>query len=413
MIFLLKKNSDAKYQINLKKDGLYKFKVLQNGIDIRLQLFDSDGRELFNKNTPNSYNGYELIEYSPSKTDNYILKFVPRTYDSNPNQGKINILVHKLTKSELKRREEITKELEPENEKIVLTLDIDHFWEAFDDLKKAKTYNDSINFMQTVYIDRATNGFKDFIKKWSITPETLIKSISKYPKFYNSVRENTYKVKNSVPDIQEIVDNFKSKYSNFKDKRICFFIGDMNVGGTVSDDFLLIGTEITAATQYNDLSELSSSFRKIFSDTNDINQKIKNTIAHEYVHTQQPDEYDKDAIICPLLYDSLQEGIADFVGEIISNIKLSSEMHKYGDKHEGELWKEFKNELCNVDSDNWLFNGNIKDKPSDLGYYIGYKIAEEYFKNAKNKNEAIKEMVEMNDPINFLQKSKYDQKKKQ
>ena len=409
----LKKDSDVTYQLNLKKDGLYKFKVLQNGIDIRLQLFDSDGRELFNKDTPNSYTGYELIEYSPTKTDNYILKFVPRTYERNPEQGKINIFIHKLTKSELKRREEIAKELEAENEKLIQTLDIEHFWEAFDALKKAKTYRDSINLMQTVYIDRATNGFKDFIKKWSITPESMIKAIAKYPKFYNSIKQNTFKVKNSDSTIKEIVENFRAIYPGFKDKRVCFFIGNMNVGGTVSDNFLLIGTEIMAATQFNDLSELNPSFKEMFKDNVNVVQEIKKLVAHEYVHTQQTDQYDEEAIICPLLYDTLQEGIADFIGELISDVKLNSEMYSYGDKHEAELWEDFKNELCNTVSDNWLFNGEIEDKPSDLGYYIGYKIAEEYMKNAENKDEAIIEMIEMNDPIRFLQKSNYDQKKKQ
>ena len=54
----------------------------------------------------------------------------------------------------------------------------------------------------------------------------------------------------------------------------------------------------------------------------------------------------------------------------------------------------------------------VKDKPADLGYYIGYKIAEEYYKNAADKKQAVTDIIEMNDPITFLQKSKYDQKLK-
>jgi uncharacterized protein YjaZ len=77
------------------------------------------------------------------------------------------------------------------------------------------------------------------------------------------------------------------------------------------------------------------------------------------------------------------------------------------------LWTEFKNELCNQNIGNWLYNGSaVKGKPADLGYFIGYEIAKEYYKNAKDKKQAIVDIIGMSDPIDFLQKSRYDQKVK-
>jgi uncharacterized protein YjaZ len=82
-------------------------------------------------------------------------------------------------------------------------------------------------------------------------------------------------------------------------------------------------------------------------------------------------------------------------------------------EHESELWIQFKNELCNQNVGNWLYNGlTVKNKPRDLGYYIGYKIVESFYNQAKNKKQAVVDIIEMDDPVRFLELSKYDQKPK-
>ncbi|MEJ0029211.1 MAG: hypothetical protein WDO15_02025 [Bacteroidota bacterium] len=86
---------------------------------------------------------------------------------------------------------------------------------------------------------------------------------------------------------------------------------------------------------------------------------------------------------------------------------------EYGDQHEQELWKQLKDEMCSSKTNNWLYNfSTVKDKPADLGYYMGYTIAREYYKNATDKNQAVVEIIEMNNPLVFLEKSKYDLKEK-
>jgi uncharacterized protein YjaZ len=61
--------------------------------------------------------------------------------------------------------------------------------------------------------------------------------------------------------------------------------------------------------------------------------------------------------------------------------------------------------------DNWLYQGDrAKDKPADLGYYVGYKICEAYYKNAANKKQAVKEILEIKDFDQFLKGSRYEEK---
>ena len=109
----------------------------------------------------------------------------------------------------------------------------------------------------------------------------------------------------------------------------------------------------------------------------------------------------------------MQEGFCDFIGELTAGSQINIVAQEYGDKHEKELWKEFKNELCSESIKNWLYNyKTVKDKPADLGYYIGYKIAKEYYENSTDKKQAVIDIIEMKDPIKFLQISKYDEKEK-
>ncbi|MCF6132228.1 gliding motility protein GldB-related protein [Flavobacterium wongokense] len=408
------KELNSEYSFQLQKGGLYAVSVLQQGIDVKLVFSDGDNKQILEKDSPNGSNGYEQFEFTPTATSLYHLNIIRLDEEGNAEKGKVTVLITKISKVEIQRREKIKKELAPENGKIVQTLDIDHFWQAFDNLKQCKTRNDSIHNFQTVYLDRATDGLKDFIIARQFTAEKFVDAVAHFPKFYKSVRKNTYEVKNAVPLVEEIVSKFQQIYPNFTPHKVCFAIGIVNTGGTVSDKFLLIGTEVSTSTKNTDLSEFkNSAFGKQLASGDDVIQKIKNIVAHEYVHTQQNTPFDKNAISCGLLYSAMQEGFCDFIGELTSGSQINLVGLEYGDKNEKQVWKDFKSELCNSSNKNWLYNySSVKDKPADLGYYVGYKIAQEYYKNAPDKKQAVIDIIEMNDPIKFLQLSRYDQKPK-
>jgi hypothetical protein len=200
-------------------------------------------------------------------------------------------------------------------------------------------------------------------------------------------------------------------YANFKPFKVCFAIGILNTGGTVSDKFVLIGTEIMASSKNVDVSEFiarkENNRAGMLSGDGDLVQKIRNIVAHECVHTQQKNISDT-ATKCPLLWQVLKEGICDFIGEMVAGKQINGAAHEYGDKHEKELWDELKANLCSSDMSKWLYNGqSAKDRPGDLGYYMGYRIAKAYYEQATDKRQAIIDMIELTLPMQFLQKSKY------
>ncbi len=109
-----------------------------------------------------------------------------------------------------------------------------------------------------------------------------------------------------------------------------------------------------------------------------------------------------------LLQQSIIEGSADFLGGVISGATINQQANDYGTKNEGKLCREF---IARIDSTNytdWLYGVSGKDnRPNDLGYWIGYKITEQYFTNSSDKRQAIKEILHVKDYKAFLNKSGY------
>jgi Predicted Zn-dependent protease (DUF2268) len=413
----LTKQKSLSYKLALTKDGIFQISVLQQGIAIAYELLDKDNHSILKSPIPEDIEGYLKREYVSTTSGLFYLNIKAYDDPQNTEAGKVTIFVKSLNKNEIAERNKIRKALEPENRKNVQTLDLDHFWEAFDNLKKCKNFSDSVTTFQKIYLDRATNGLIDFIRARDFTAEKFVQTVSRYPKFYNSIRKNTFEAKKAEPAIENIFKKFKEIYPNFKPFKVCFAIGIVNTGGTTSENFVLIGTEITTSNKDADLSEFlkygEQAKAQSLSGTENIIQKIKNMVAHECVHTQQRQSTDTSALHCMLLYKVMREGFCDFIGELVSGSQINNVAHEYGDKNEKQIWADLKNELCNENIGNWLYNAStVKDKPADLGYYVGYKIAQEYYKNSVDKKQAIVDIIEVTNPKVFLDLSKYDQKAK-
>jgi uncharacterized protein YjaZ len=55
---------------------------------------------------------------------------------------------------------------------------------------------------------------------------------------------------------------------------------------------------------------------------------------------------------------------------------------------------------------NWIYNaGTAKDRPADLGYYVGYLITRAYYENAKDKRRAVHDILNIQDARAFYEAS--------
>ena len=406
---------DLNYTLPFEKGKIYLIKVYQENIDIEINLYNSDNQKISSTDVADGNKGYDKLEYSPENTGEYRINI--KSVSPKPvSNGIVRINIGTLSKSEIEWRAKQSEELKKENSKDITTVDIQHFWEAYDKLKYSKSYQDSVHTIQKYYLDRGTSGLKEFEKVRYFSAEFFVERIKKYKKYYESVRDNTVSISKS-DNFKSIVSEFTGLYPKSKPAKIAFTIGPVSTGGTISGHYLLIGVEMFAGDKNSDVSEITNENLKadIVSRSNleDVINYVKETVVHEYIHTQQV-PVRKEACQCSLLENVIKEGVASYISEKLMMMRkeeVKSRAALYANANEKQLWQEMKNELCTANPQNWLFNAaSSKDRPGDLGYRIGYKIAEAYYKNAIDKEKAIKEMIEMDNPLIFLDKSKYDLK---
>ena len=295
----------------------------------------------------------------------------------------------------------------------IFTADIDNFWVAYDSVQTTKDSSKQLHFIQSLYLDKATDGLKDFMVLRQHAAKKHLSNILAYPKFWTSLRPHTLQIESHKREIEALMIRFKNLYPAFKQPDIYFTIGCLNSGGTASPDKILIGSEIAAADKTVDASELGSWLQKVFKDQ----QNVVNLVAHEVGHTQQRGGDTEDDGTSNLLGYCIKEGVCDFIAELLVQKIIVTPYKTYGQAHEAEVWQAFQKEMREKETKNWLYNG--QEAPSgqaDLGYFVGYEICKSYYTNAKNKKQALKEIIELdyeNKSISeFLQKSKYADKRK-
>ncbi|MGH1516546.1 Ig-like domain-containing protein [Chryseobacterium sp. JK1] len=276
-----------------------------------------------------------------------------------------------------------------QNSNTIFTSDIDNFWNAYDQIKKTDDFSKKLNLINELYISKGTKGLKTFMEVREYSDTVFVRIIDEYPKFWNSIRPNTLKVKEKMGELNKSVARLKEIYPQLKDAEMYFTVGGLNSGGTVSKNMVLVGTEIATGTPDTDVSEFKGGWLKgVFAD-----QSLDNIVSlniHEYIHTQQNGRSKR------ILNHSIKEGSCDFITELVMQKPLRTKYLSYGTAHADQLKALFKNDMFSTNSTNWLYNGRKRPDAADLGYYIGYEICKSYYQNAKDKKQAIKDIIELN-----------------
>ncbi|HLM01832.1 MAG TPA: DUF2268 domain-containing putative Zn-dependent protease [Pyrinomonadaceae bacterium] len=304
-----------------------------------------------------------------------------------------------------------------------ITSDIDNFWRAFDLAAKEADREKKIAIYQTEYLDKGSAGLKDFIRMRIKSAKDLTETVESLPRFYASVRQSSLRVREMEKQMRKAFVKFKKIYPEAVFPDVYFVIGITNTGGTASGNGLLVGTELYGLTPETPRDEFPEAFRK--RAPKDMSEqllremtarllnvmlkpieKVTPLVAHESCHFNQ--NYPE---LMTLLAKSVQEGACDFIAEKTAGETLNVEQKIYGDRHEAELWKEFEAQMTDADHRNWMYNGiTSANRPPDMGYYMGYKISHAYYQNAKDKRQAIRDILATKDFNAFLEKSRYREK---
>ena len=245
-------------------------------------------------------------------------------------------------------------------------------------------------YLNEYYISKGTEGLKGLIEVRNYTDKELLSWFTKYPKFWNTIKPNTLKVKSLYPKINSNIQKLKKAYPALKPSVIYFGVGAFRTNGTVQGNKVLIGSELTLADKTTFIDELPS-WRQGFYKTQNSFFELPLLCTHEYIHTQQKE------LAETLLNMCLYEGVAEFISFKVTGTKSNAPAIEFGKANQKLVVDKFVADLFSMPNVyNWMWGENRNElKVRDLGYYIGYEICDRYYNIAKNKTKAIKELIEL------------------
>lgn len=269
--------------------------------------------------------------------------------------------------------------------------DVALFWRAFDAWIAAGADNSKLAaVLKTEYLDKASDGVKDFTPNRIIDAESLAARILDDRGYYERARPYSSQILALEPQIRAIYRRFREWYPEARFPALYFVVGRRNSGGMSSQRALIIGTEMfgdeRARLRFDVMVPM---------------------VAHELMHFQQQTSEQKGA---GFLASCIREGAADFLAERLAGKHINESIKSYGDAHERELWERFNQDLNKPDGHRaWLYNARDAKRvgPPDLGYYLGYKITQAFYQASADPAAALRTIIEMHDPEQILKQSRY------
>ena len=291
---------------------------------------------------------------------------------------------------------------DPENARFG-TDDIARFWRAYDLANQESTKEGKAAIFQREYLERGSPGLIDFYRARIGSAAQLVDAIEQYPGYYASLRESTAQIAGLEPQVREGMRRMKELYPEALFPDVYALIGRLNSGGTLSERALLLGAEMHAVTPETRIEQLPVGLQKAVKPLSG----LPHTVAHELVHfLQNQTDVPRGKT---LLYHSLREGIAEFIAELASPAPEPPHYRTWGDAHERRVWERFRADMRGTETRDWIANLGraTEDWPADLGYYIGFQIAEAYYQQAADKQQAIRELIRLEDPERVLTEGRY------
>ncbi|RZA29653.1 MAG: lytic murein transglycosylase [Lysobacteraceae bacterium] len=270
---------------------------------------------------------------------------------------------------------------------VVQTGDVDLFYRLYD----SADGRPSAAQVQADYLDRGSDGLHLFARLRNITGERIADSLAKNPALYADAKRCLAVLPQARQRLETALRTLGTLYADARFPPVTIAIGrgkPVAVGGP--DTGIQVGLEALCATDWLNP---------------DVEDRIVYVLAHEYVHVQQVRAHALGEKPLPTLLEiSLLEGIAEFVGELIAGQVAYSRNAAVTAGREREIETRFAADLDKTDLSDWAYNAT-PDTPGDLGYWAGYRIAKSYYRNAPDKRQALREILEMDDAKSFLARS--------
>lgn len=267
------------------------------------------------------------------------------------------------------------------------TEDVYRFYRVFD----AHQGHPTADQIQRQYLDPGSEGLHRLARLRNVTGATMADNLARHPQMYPDARRCIAALPQIRLRLRAALRTLRQLYPPAESAPLTIAVGRGKPVGVTDASGVMIGLEALCGVTYFEP---------------DPADRFVHVLAHEYVHVQQalksPAFYDEPKPT--VLQESLIEGAAEFVGELISGNVANVELQARARGHEKTIETAFVQDEDKTDLSGWLYNGTLT-KPGDLGYWVGYRIVKSYYRHAKDKRQALRDILQMSDARAFLARS--------
>ena len=269
----------------------------------------------------------------------------------------------------------------------VQTGDVERFYRLYDAAKGMPT----ASALQHDYIDSGSDGVRQFVPNRIVSGASLAKVIAQNRAVYDQARSCMGVLPTVSSKLQIAFQRLARLDPQATFPPVTILIGRNNSGGTTGKSGVLIGLEVACRSSWLQ---------------GDLSERLFHLVAHEYGHVEQSSALDDENAPTTVLRQSLIEGVAELVGELISGQVSNVHLQKWTQGHAGTIDARFLADADKIDISDWLYNGvGTPDHPGDLGYWEGCRIAKAFYRKAKNKRGALRTLLDLRDPTTILAES--------
>lgn len=290
----------------------------------------------------------------------------------------------------------------------VVTTPIDRFWDYFDRATK-----DSVHAKQHLseFICEGSYALKDYYHiRYENVDNMYHVMIERNSEYFSYLKTyfNSEKLKMVSEDSKIMMQKFSKIYPKAVYPKTYIVPDLINGSGTLTESALYIAADMFAKSDSMPLKNLND--WQIATITNFRNMKYD--LVHELMHFQQSysDSENRERLLGKLI----EEGVCDFLVSLLTeNNQVSPGVQKNLDYLSNSenyqfVMGELKRDIYGNDLSKWMHNGGaIHDRPSNLGYTIGFMICESYYENSIDKKRAIFELLNTSNFKKIIEESNF------
>jgi len=262
--------------------------------------------------------------------------------------------------------------------------DVDRFYAIYDAAKGKP----SAETLQRDYIEHGSEGVRQFLPHRILSGQALAAQVAAHPEVYERGRACLKVLPKVKARLQAAFAELAKLLPEARFPLATILIGRDNSGGTTAASGVLIGLEVTCRSNWLQA---------------DLSDRLLHLVAHEYGHVQQPAALDDETVPTTVLRQSLIEGVAELIAELISGDITNAHLRKWSLGKQAEIDERFLAQAESSDLSGWLYNGaGTPANPGDLGYWQGYRIALAYYRKAPDKAAALTALLKLDSPKAIL-----------